>query len=120
MTMTYHDGTDGKKPPRTVVAKGWMLLNAVIALGMAVYWSGLAVYVDEPFKWAMRASVGSHPDLFEYPYLTLWLTPLLCMIGGWAALRAHQPRVARLVGSYPTFMLVVMMGWYYVAPIHWH
>ena len=119
MTMTYYDGT-GRKKPRTAVAKGWMLLNAAIALGMAVYWSGLAVYVGEPFKWAMREGVGAHPDLFEYPYVTLWLTPVLCMIAGWLALRAEQPKVARLVGGYPTFMLALMMGWYYMAPPHWH
>lgn len=118
MTMSYYD-VKNEKRPRTALAKAWMLLNAVIALGMGVYWSGVAVFVGEPFKWAMRQGVGASPNLFEYPYLTLWLAPILCMIGGWLALRAKQPNVARIVGSYPTFMLAVMIGWFNLAPTHW-
>ncbi len=66
MGLSYYDV---ERKPRTFLAKLWMILNAIIALGMAFYWSGLALYVAEPFRWAMRDGVSSFPTLFEFPYL---------------------------------------------------
>jgi hypothetical protein len=118
MSLSYYDVR--RKRQRTGLAQLWMALNSALAVVMAFYWSGIGAYVAEPFKWAMREGVSTQPSLFEYPYLTLWSTPLLCVIGGWLALKAEQASVARIVGSYPTIMLGMMLGWYYLAPPHWH
>jgi hypothetical protein len=117
MSLSYYD--DNRKR-RTGLATGWMVLNALIALCMAFYWSGVAVVLGEPFHWAMRESVSPHPNFFEYPYLTLWSTPILCMLAGWLALKARQHTIATIVGGYPTVMLVLMLGWYYGTPPEWH
>ena len=116
MGLSYYDA---QRKPKTRLARGWLYLNALIACGMTFYWSGIAAYVGEPVKWAMREGISTQPGLFEYPYLTLWSTPLLCMVGGWLAMKAKQDSVARIVGSYPTLMLSMMLGWYNFAPAHW-
>ena len=116
MGLSYYDV---ERKPRTFLAKLWMILNAIIALGMAFYWSGLALYVAEPFRWAMRDGVSSFPTLFEFPYLLLWSTPLIAMASGWVALKVRQDSVARIIGSYPSMMLALMVGFYNLAPAHW-
>ena len=116
MGLSYYDA---QSKPRTGLAKAWMILNAGIALGMMFHWSGFAGIVADPFKWAMRDGVGMHPSLFEYPYVLLWSTPAMCVIAGLLAMRVHQHSIARIVGGYPTLMLALMLGWYYLAPSHW-
>lgn len=116
MGLSYYDV---QRKPNTRLARGWMLLNAGIALGMVFYWTGLATIISEPFKWAMREGVTLHPNLLDYPYVLLWATPALCMLTGWFAVRINQPRIAVLVGGYPSMMLALMLGWYYLAPTHW-
>jgi hypothetical protein len=116
MGLSYYDE---RRKPKTGLAKGWMVLNAGIAIGMVFYWTGIAGVVSEPFKWAMRDGVTIHPGLFDYPYFLLWATPAMCMLAGWLAVRANQHSVARIVGGYPTMVLVLMLGWYYLAPMHW-
>ena len=61
----------------------------------------------------------SQPGLFDTNYMVLWATPMLCMFSGWLALRSRQEHVARIVGCYPSMFLVVMLGWYNLAPQHW-
>ena len=117
MSLSYYDL---ERKPHTLLARGWMAANALIALGMLFYWSGLVGYVGEPYRWATQTGIGAQPGLFDTNYLVLWATPLLCFAGGWIALRAKQDRVARIVGCYPTMFLAVMLGWYYLAPAYWH
>ena len=117
MVLSYYD--DRTKPQKRV-AMAFIVGNAAISFAMLFYWSGLAGLIGDPFKWAMRDGVSPVPMIFEYPYITLWLTPLLCMCAGWLAIKAERFGLARLVGIYPSLMLTVMLGWYYLTPPHWH
>jgi hypothetical protein len=97
-----------------------MVWNALLALAMVFYWSGLAAYIGEPVRWAMTVGVSLNPTLLEYPYVMLWIIPILCMVGGWGALKGNQAGIARILGIYPTLALVMMTGWFYLAPQNWH
>src|SRR5262245_59638249 len=112
MSLSYYDE---RQRPQTRIASGLALFNACTALLMVFYWSGVAGFIGEPFKWAMRDDVGLAPTIFDYPYLTLWLTPLLCMCGGWLAIQAERFSLARIIGAYPPLMLTMMTGWYYLT-----
>jgi len=116
MSLSYYQS--GRKP-RTGLAMAWMYMNAVIAAGMAFYWTGLVGFLAEPLKWAMQVPITPQPGMLEYPYVTLWLTPLMCMTAGWMAIKANMMSIARIVGGYPTMMLVLILGWYNLAPSHW-
>ena len=116
MGLSYYDE---HAKPRTRLANVWMILNAFIAVGMVFYWSGLSIWLAEPLKWATRDGVGFTPGLFEYPYFMLWSVPVLCVVASWLAIKAKRPGIARIVGSYPTMMLALMVGWYNLAPSHW-
>ena len=117
MSLSYYDV---REKPQTKIATGLIILNAAMSFAMVFYWSGLAGFVGEPYKWAMRGNISPTPALFEYPYLGLWMTPLLCMCGGWLALKGDRAFAARMIGFYPTVMLILMLGWYYLTPMEWH
>lgn len=116
MGLSYYDL---ERKPRTFLARLWMYANAVIALGMLFFWSGLVSYVGEPYKWATQMGISIQPGLFEPAYLLLWSTPVMCMVAGWMAVKIKQYSVARIVGCYPSMMLAIMLGWYNFAPQHW-
>lgn len=117
MGLSYYDY---RTKPQTHVAMAFLVVNATITFVMIFYWSGMAGLIADPFRWAMRDGVSVAPTIFEYPYLTLWLTPLLCMCGGWLAIKAERFSMARIVGIYPSLMLAIMTSWYYLTPPHWH
>ncbi len=117
MGLTYYE--DGRKP-RTRFATAMMVVNGVLMSAMAFYWSGVASVLNEPVRWAMRQGVSINPSWLEYPYLMLWFVPMLCLIGGWLALKARADGIARILGVYPSLTLILMVGWYYAAPHHWH
>lgn len=116
MSLSYYDT---ERKPRLFLARLWMCANAVLACAMAFYWTRVSIPVIEPFNWAMRDSVSPQPQLLEFPYMLLWSTPLICMMIGWAAMQLKQESIARIVGGYPTMMLVLMVGWHSFAPSHW-
>lgn len=117
MSISYYD--DKEKPQRKI-ALALMMLNGAMSFALVFYWSGLDRYIGDPYKWAMRGAISPSPSLFEYPYLALWLTPLLCMCGGWLALQGGRSNAARVIGFYPIVMMSMMLGWYYLTPIDWH
>ena len=101
-------------------ANAAMVFNAIIATSIAFFWSGLSALIEEPFKWATGMPISLRPALLDYPYLMLWLLPLLSMCCGWLALKAGMPSLSRTVGAFPIFMLAMILGWYYLTPISMH
>lgn len=117
MSISYYD--DKAKPQRKI-ALALMIINALLSFALVFYWSGLDRFIGDPYKWAMRGHISPSPSLLEYPYLALWLTPLLCMCAGWLALQGGRPKAARVIGFYPMVMMTMMLGCFYLTPIDWH
>lgn len=117
MGLSYYDV---RRKPETRLANTLVCWNGILSVSMLFYWSGVARIVGEPFRWAMKGGVSLQPAWLEYPYLMLWVTPMLCMFGGWIALKGDRYSVARIIGLYPSLVLGLMLGWYYFAPNRWH
>ena len=117
MALTYYDEF---RKPKTRLATAMMVWNAILSFGMAFYWSGVSALFDGPVRWAMAPGVGLNPGWLDYPFVMLWLAPMLCMGAGWMALKGGQDSVARIVGVYPTLMMMLALGWFYLTPPHWH
>lgn len=110
MGMTYYD--EYRKPNKGF-ANLLVLWNALLAMVFYANWQGVAGVLNEPLAWALRLGGGMTP-------VGLWLLPMLSACGAWLALQIDQVRIARLLGVYPTLLLMLIVGWYYLTPAEWH
>jgi hypothetical protein len=118
----YEDGTSApKRMPRLLVAL--MTTNAGFAAAILFAWTYISLVVAEPLSWAtwVPMSRGSGMGgVLEYPFLLLWLLPLVGILGGWVGAKGNRPAFAYAFVAIPIAMLALVFGWYYLAPTEWH
>lgn len=117
MSLSYYEDGQKSESPFSVAC---IVVNALVAVAVVFYWSGLSVVVAEPLKWATRGSVSPHPWMFEYPYMLLWVVPIVAACASWLALKLRLRTLAAFVGAFPLIYLGLMTGWFYLTPAHWH
>ncbi len=96
-----------------------MLVNAVIAMTVLFAWTAISLYIVEPIAWATWMPVRrgtSLEELFEYPFMLLWLMPLAGVAGAWLALKSGRRTFALTCLALPVALLALIFGWYYGAP----
>lgn len=119
--LTYAEITSTRKE---TVADARVLLilfvvNATFAVSTVFFWAFLSLFVAEPIQWATWRGVGSRPDLFDYPFIVLWLLPAAGIGAGWIAKRAGQHRLACWLALMPIILLGLVFGWFYLMPPEW-
>ena len=118
MTISYYDDDNGPVQPSGLVTF-LMLANAVIALTVLFAWTAVSLYIVEPIAWATWMPVRrgtTFDELFEYPFVMLWLMPIGGIIGAWLSLRLGRRGAALLCVLGPIALLGLVFGWYYLAP----
>lgn len=118
----YEDGSDA--PKKTSFLMGaLMVTNGLFATGILFAWTYLSLFVAEPLAWAtwMPISRGyGIMGLVEYPFIMLWLMPLIGIFGGWVSLKGGHKAGAYAFVAVPVAMLLLILGWYYLTPSDWH
>lgn len=119
--MSYSD--IATRPKETLADSRLLLIlfvvNATFAATSVFFWAFLSLFVAEPIQWATWRGVGSRPELFDYPFIVLWLLPAAGIGAGWIAKRAHQHRSACWLAFLPVILLGLVFGWYYLMPPEW-
>ena len=69
--------------------------------------------------WATWYGLGSRPELFDYPFVVLWLLPAGGICGGWLAEKAQNRRLSCFFALFPLLFLGLLFGWYYLLPVEW-
>lgn len=92
-------------------------VNLAFAALNVFMWSIVALVLADPISWATWSplgSVGSRPDLFEYPFVLLWAMPLAG--SGVAALNNFLgfKRMARVAAAFPISLFLVTVCWWTV------
>jgi hypothetical protein len=96
-----------------------MLVNAVIAMTVLFAWTAISLYIVEPIAWATWMPVRrgtSFEELFEYPFVLLWLMPLAGIAGAWLGLKFGRRTFAMTCAILPVLLLALIFGWFYGAP----
>ncbi len=121
MSISYN--SDGKpvvrisRPLMTLMA-----INAIFAFIMLFAWKLVSIFVVEPLNWATWAPVyrgSALEDIVRYPFVLLWLWPVLGAFGAWATSKAGRQPVAFACASLPIVVLSLVFGWYYLTPTDW-
>jgi hypothetical protein len=122
MLISYYE--DGKPVPHRL---SWplvvlMVVNIVFALLTLFAWTFLSLLVAKPLAWAtwMQISRGyGLTDVFDYPFVILWLLPLLGVCGAWIGAKAGRATIAYAFVAVPVTTLLLVFSWYYLAPPDW-
>lgn len=119
MTISYYD--DEARAPITPsgTMTVLMLANAVIAMTVLFAWTAISLYLVEPIAWAtwMPVRRGTRfEDLFEYPFVMLWLMPAAGIAGAWISLKLGRRALAITCVTLPIALLALIIGWYNFAP----
>ncbi len=119
MTISYYD--DGLRAPirPSAFMTFLMLANSVIAMTVLFAWTAISLYIVEPIAWATWMPVRrgtSFEELFEYPFVMLWLMPVGGVIVAWLALKAGRRNLALTGLIVPIALLGLIFGWFYGAP----
>ncbi len=119
MTISYYD--DEARAPITPsgTMTVLMLANAVIAMTVLFARTAISLYLVEPIAWATWMPVRrgtSFEDLFEYPFVMLWLMPAAGIAGAWISLKLGRRALAITCVTLPIALLALIIGWYNFAP----
>jgi hypothetical protein len=119
VTISYYDA--GLRAPirPTAFMTFLMLVNTVIAMTVLFAWTAISLYIVEPIAWATWMPVRrgtTFEELFEYPFVVLWLMPMSGVAGAWVALKAGRRSLALTCLILPVAFLGLIFGWFYGAP----
>jgi hypothetical protein len=119
VTISYY-GDEARAPiPPSGTMKFLMLANAVIAMTVLFAWTAVSLYIVEPIAWATWVPVRhgtTFDDLFEYPFVMLWLMPAAGIAGAWFALKFGRRSLALSCAALPIGLLALIIGWFNFAP----
>ena len=123
MLISYYE--DGKAAPKQAsrTMGALMMVNALLSLGILFAWTYLSMFVAEPLAWATWMPVNrgyGFNGIFDYPFLMLWLMPLVGICGAWLCLKSGREIVAFSFVGIPLVMLLLIVGWFYLTPPDWH
>jgi len=118
----YEDGTEAPKgiPPPMLLLMG---TNAAFASAILFAWTYLSLFVAEPLAWATWMPIYSgygFAGVFNYPFMLLWVLPLLGIFGAWVSLKVGRKTTAYAFVAVPVVTIVLVLGWFYLTPIEWH
>jgi hypothetical protein len=99
------------------------IVNASFAVVVLLAWSSVQLYLIEPIEWATWRPITRSQDLMslgEYPFVILWLLPLLGMFGGFIFGAAGKSKQAYFCATTPIILIAGILCWYYFLPQDWH
>jgi hypothetical protein len=116
MALSLYEGRQ-RQDSRFLVAL--MLANGTFAASSAAWCPFVSAFVADPLRWATWYGLGSRPELFDYPFVLLWLLPAGGICGAWLAEKGHSRRLSCFFALFPLLFLGLLFGWYYLLPIEW-
>lgn len=123
MLITYYE--DGSSAPKRT-SKGMVLLmgaNLLFAGVILFAWTYIAFFLAEPIAWATWMPIHRGYGLsgiMEYPFVLLWLFPLVGVFGAWVSLKGGKKTFAYACVAVPLVIFVLVMTWYHLTPSDWH
>lgn len=122
MSISY--SSDGRHVSRhkSRTLMSLIAINAAFAFVMLFAWKIASLFVIEPLTWATWMPVyrGSGlEDVVRYPFVLLWLWPIMGAAGAWFSANLGKQPVAFAFASLPIVILSLVFGWYYLTPPDW-
>ncbi len=123
MLISYYE--DGTSAPRRMSAllTVLMIANVLFSATILFAWTYVSYFVAEPLSWALWLPVSrgaGFAGVLDYPFILMWMMPLIGAFGGWVGYKGSSRPVAYAFVGIPLVILVLVVGWFYLAPSEWH
>ena len=107
-----------EKPKPVTTRSLFMLMGVNIGFAVCVQWGWTFVYMllGEAMSWATWRALGMMPDIFEYPYIMLWLLPMLAVLVARVLAEAGSSRGAHAATLVPLIFFSLIIGLYHILP----
>lgn len=92
-------------------------LNLGFSLACLLFWSPVSAIVAAPMSWATwshLASSASRPDLFEYPFVLLWLMPAAGTAAAFIGRQLGFRAFVKFALVFPPLLLCLTIGWWFI------
>ena len=116
MSLSLYEGGRRSDPIPLIIVQA---LNLAFAAACIFMWAMLSFFIEDPIRWATSTGIGSRPELLDYPFVLLWLLPVVGACAAWVAQQAKRMKLAYFLAGYPLAYLGLMVAWYYLAPAQW-
>lgn len=116
MTLSIYEG---KEPTRSWASLPLMIVNTALSTGVIFWWAFLSLILADPVNWATARHMNARPELFDYPFVMIWATPALAVVGAWLCEQFKLFRLAVPLLSFPLVYLGMILAIYYAAPLEW-
>lgn len=125
MSISYHVEGSGQVPAGAMSRRLILLilLNIGVAATVLFGWTMVSLFVLPPLEWATWMPVyrgSTFVELLRYPFVVLWLWPLLGVAGAWLAHKSGKRALAVACAALPVLLLMLVFGSYYILPAEWH
>jgi len=123
MLISYYE--DGTAAPKRL-SRGMLILmgaDVVFAAAILFAWTYISFFVAEPLAWATWMPINRGygiSGVLEYPFVMLWMLPLVGVGCAWLSLKAGRKPLAYACVAVPLVMLALVLGWYHLTPSDWH
>lgn len=94
-----------------------LLANVTFATVVVFGWSYLADTFDGPIQWATWTPIGRNPQLLDYPFVLLWLLPLIGIGVAWLLQSTGARRLAMASSAFPLLYLATLVACFHAAPL---
>jgi hypothetical protein len=115
MSLSYYEG---RRPPKTQILRLLAAFNVAFVVSILGGWALVSYMLANPLSWATWATLptGRAPDYFEYPFVVLWVVPVVGLFLAWIAHSSRKTRLAIGILLVPALFLAVTLGWFHLAP----
>lgn len=112
MSVSLYEG-ERYDPKRFVTIM--MAVNLAICVVVLFSWPIVGPLLADPISAAAESSLdGTHtPSIVDYPYVVLWLLPMLGAVGSWLTSNLGQPTLSKFLAAYPLLLIISSCAWYW-------
>ena len=119
MSVSLYEG-ERYDPKRFVTFM--LAVNLAVCVVVLFSWPLVGPLLANPISAAADASLDGTitPSIIDYPYVVLWLLPMLGAVGAWFASNLGHQTLARFLAAYPLLLILSSCGWYWYLSGTYH